>query len=155
MTPEESEIIQKSIEYRGTILAGCTALEKEIENILCEYFSSDSAKQIDLLLMVLDRMTFDSKIAVLDLILRKIFPETFDKKYKKLIAELRSIKDDRNVMAHHVVDIFDGHGTLKQGVGFINYRNSPTIETYNSGRYSLIMNRIEKSVDFLRGIKLS
>lgn len=152
---KKHDIIDKSVLYRGEILHSCTILEKDIEEVIGKYFTINEDRAIDFLLMVLDRLTFDSKISILDLILKKTFSETYNKKYEKLFTELRIVKENRNIMAHNIVLVSDDYiKPIKQGIGFVNYRNSVNVEWYDKGVFELLMKRINKCVEVIRDIPI-
>lgn len=148
---EKDEIIIRSYQIRGEILNLCTILEKDIEDFICKYFIDDSDKQIELFIIVLDRMTFDTKISVFEVLMKKIY-DNFDKKYAKLFVELRFVKEHRNIMAHHIVDIFKDHKALKQGVGFISYRNIANVTNYDKGKLKNVIDRTGKCIEVIRGL---
>ncbi len=148
----KGEIITKSYLIRGEILHLCTILEKDIEDFICQYFTSDLDKGAELFVIVLDRMTFDSKIATLETILKNIYSNDFDKKYHKLFIELRYVRGHRNAMAHHLVDIFENHKPLKQGVGFINYRDTATVTHYDKGTLKQVIDRTSKCIEVVRAL---
>jgi hypothetical protein len=146
------EIIGKSYLIRGEILHLCTILEKDIEDFICKYFTNSNDKAQELFVIVLDRMAFDSKISTLEVLLKKIHGDNFDKKYLKLFVELRFVKEHRNAMAHHMVDVFESHKPLKQGVGFINYRNTATVTNYDKGKLKQVIDRTIKCIEVVRAM---
>ncbi len=140
MNLSEDELIALGIKYRGTIIDECAALEKWIESYIAMYFTWNGERAFEMLELVLDRLTFDSKIGVFEAMLKKKHKDQFKKLYDKLMSELRIIKDERNKFAHYNQHLENS----EQIVILSSYRNSHTLHKYTNDDFVRLINRIER-----------
>ena len=144
-------LIELSIKYRGEILHHSIQIEKDVDTYLANYFIHDVEKQIELLELILDRLTFDAKLAILDVMLRKRHPGIYDKKFSKLISELRILKDQRNMFAHYMMFSFYNEGDeIPKEFQLVNFRNSTDFKKFSKGDYILFKQRVLKCQEAIR-----
>jgi K+ transporter len=142
------KLIDLSIHYRGSILDRCITLENEIDGFIAFYFAENVEKYNALLEIVIDRMTFDAKIATLEEILKRESGANYDKKYGKLISELRYIKMVRNNFAHLRVHTgYQMDDKIPKEFSLVNSRNGVEIKTFSKGEYSLFIERTDRCID--------
>lgn len=156
MDTKLNDLVERSMHYRGVILHKCIILEQEIEDIIIKYFVSDFGKHIDMHEIIIDRMTFDGKIAAFEeLLKRNISPEDqFDKVYGKLFSELRYLKDIRNKFAHYNIDMsFSRKQKMPKEFSLISYRNGAKAKVFSKGDFDQFNTRIAKCIEEL--IKLN
>lgn len=93
--------------------------------------------------VILDRLTFDAKIAAVQDILKIKAGGKFEKTYGKLIKELRSVKEDRNRFAHHIVDVYYNRDEpIPKEFSLINFRTKVDSKVFSKGEYELLLKRI-------------
>ncbi|MCO5945343.1 hypothetical protein [Mucilaginibacter flavidus] len=144
-------LIQLSIKYRGEILHDSIQIEKEVDTFLANYFINDVEKQIELLELILDRLTFDAKLAIFDTMLKKLHPGIYEKKFSKLISELRILKDQRNMFAHYMTySFYDELDEIPKEFQLINFRNSTDFKKFSKGDYLLFKQRVVKCREVIR-----
>jgi hypothetical protein len=141
----DHELIALGIEYRGTVLDACVYLEKWIDTYIVYYFTWDGDIAMEMLELVLDRVSFDSKISIFEAILKKKTKDLFKKTHSKLFSELRFVKDERNKFAHYIQKINN-----ETNVVLICFRNSQTHYEYTGANYELLLSRIEKCAQVVK-----
>lgn len=142
----EHQLIALGIEYRGTVLDACVYLEKWMDTYIVYYFTYDGDIAMEMLELLLDRMSFDAKISTFEAILKKkLSKDLFKKTYSKLFSELRYVKDERNKFAHYVQKV-----NSENNVVLICFRNSQTPHVYDKSKYELLLSRIEKCVEIIK-----
>jgi hypothetical protein len=147
------EIHTLSIMFRGTILAECIDLEKTIDDFIAKDITFDEETQLRIFSVILDRLTFESKITAFSFILDEAqdlagFVKTNTKGYphKELIKKLRIVKDERNYFAHQTAWIQVEALRYYPQVAFVNFRDKTKVELYDN-------DRIDKMVDLIRATK--
>jgi hypothetical protein len=114
--------------YRGQIINDTIYLERRIDEALTRHFCVDEEKKKELfeLIIASERMTFSNKIQVFEYLFRK-HHKAFVEKYPLIFADLKNINEERNIVAHYLLD------TSKEGkeafinnnkFGFVKFRNS-------------------------------
>lgn len=153
MTDDEKtklkEIEETAIFYRGTILHECIILEKTIDDFIAKDISLDEEVGVRVFQILLERMTFDSKITAMSAIMddaQRIagFIKTKKGRYPHadLIKNIKTIKDERNYFAHQPAwirpDVLDHYPS----VAFVNFRDTAKIEFYDQTRVSKLIELI-------------
>ena len=110
MEQEEYDFLKTSIYYRGLYIDKFSGFEKSLDFALTNYFTNDANKQIDMMQIIFERMTFESKRTSLKALFDKKcknegFVKTKNKKYphNKLFDEIRRLNDHRNYFAHYIM----------------------------------------------------
>ncbi|MGN6637844.1 MAG: hypothetical protein ACTHJ8_02975 [Mucilaginibacter sp.] len=143
MTEDEEEFhTYYSLLQRGLVISQMSALEKSIENYICHYLSKDETKQVEILELLLDRMTFDGKRTTFEAILKKNNSQPdYKKKYKAMIEDIRKLIVKRNHFAHYIFNDEDAiDGNKHDSVGLIEYRNSTNTIWYSQDDVTKIVN---------------
>lgn len=105
-------------DWRGEIIGLTIVLERYMDAYIASYFCNTLEKRNDLMDFIIctDRISFRSKIDVLERILKKSDKE---KTHKSAINDLIDIMEKRNMFAHHhayhddaSVDLFIKDGTI-------------------------------------------
>ncbi len=131
-----------SIKWRGTVIAYCSVLEKEIETFIADYFVSDSQKNYVFWTVMLDRFHFDGKISVFEeLIKQSCDKPTFKKTYSRLFSELRYVKDERNRFAHYVHFVGDDQ---TDSVTLLSFRDVIKPIDYSKETFKSLISRIDR-----------
>lgn len=139
--------IELSIRMRGEILHHVTKLEKWIESSISSVFAENADMQTWLVVILLDRMTFDGKISAYEQIMKHKFQQDFKKKCQKLFSELRYIKDERNVFAHFMLSPKHSKENEDTGlIGLLNFRNSIETKEYSTEKINQIIQRVERCI---------
>lgn len=139
--------IELSIKLRGEVLHHVTKLEKWIESSISSVFAENTDMQTWIVVLLLDRMTFDGKISAYEQIFKHKFKQDFKKKCQKLFSELRYIKDERNVFAHFMLSpIHSKENEDNDLIGLLNFRNSIETKEYSSEKVKQIIQRIERCI---------
>jgi hypothetical protein len=145
------EINTLSIMFRGSILNACIGLEKTIDDFIAKDISFDEKTQLRIFSILLDRMTFESKITAFTAILDEAqdlagFKKTKTKGYphKELVKNLRIIKDERNYFAHQSAWLQAEAIRYYPQVAFVNFRDKTKIELYNNERATKMIEFIYK-----------
>jgi|GEM_PF-2326734 hypothetical protein len=154
MDEEIKRLVDLSIHYRGVILHDCIALENKICINMAYYFVNSPALYKDIREVLIDRLTFDAKIAILKEIMQRQFPDEFGKKYDKLFSELRVIKEIRNRFAHYpVYTYFKEDAKIPKEFSLINFRDGDGKKVFSKGDFELTRKRIIKCIEILSAVK--
>jgi len=149
---EKEELTATSRSLRGTVIDEWIYLEKAIERFIVNHLSSDKNKRYEIMGILTDRLSFESK--------RQAFKSILDgdddiesdhKKGKKrphaeLIEEIRKVNIDRNNFAHYYLDnSADAVILFKQTgeVSFFEMRDKPIKKTYTKEKFLDLINRIQ------------
>lgn len=143
----EDELQELGIRYRGTVLSYSANLEKYIEGYIAMYFTFKTDIAYEMCELVLDRLTFDSKIATFEAMLKKKYESDFKKRFGKLISEIRIIQSERNKFAHYHQSFDTGD---IRNVVLCNYRNSRNYITLTHESFELLIKRIEKCAEIVQ-----
>ncbi|GAA4100198.1 hypothetical protein [Mucilaginibacter panaciglaebae] len=153
MDEKVKRLIDLSIQYRGNILHHCILLEDTITDYLAMYFVDTLERYKDIREVVLDRLTFDNKIATLDELIKRNYPDSYKNKYPKLFSELRYIKDVRNSVAHWPVYSHYKEGAkIPKEFSLINFRNGVGKKVFSKGEFELFQKRTLKCIDVIKKI---
>ncbi|WP_158798110.1 hypothetical protein [Pedobacter sp. L105] len=164
LTKEEifGQINERSIFYRGSILNFCIALEKAMDLFVASYLTNDRYKQQEIMVLLLDRMTFEGKRTTVKSILYKAeekagFVKTKKNSYKHsaLIEEIREINQIRNYMAHYLLATYkEAYERYPEEIGFIEFRDSPKCFWMNHETFVNMMNKISHAHDQMNSLVL-
>lgn len=144
-------ILKRSVHYRGIILHDFSLLEKVLDDFLVTFFVQDKRRYGDFIVIVLDRTSFDNKIAMLETILQKGGKDDYKKHHEKLCKELRIIKSNRNAFAHYVVDLNSERiNRFPKEIYLVSYRNSEEYMMYSDHTVDLLLNRIQRCGDEIK-----
>ncbi len=131
MTKTE-QLVRQSVNYRGLILQNCIHLERAIDTYIVKYLSDDDVKQLDIFVFLLDRMSFDAKISVLQSILQRDNAD-YKKKYDKLMGKIRQAKDERNIFAHYSLKTdMQAVKSFPTGLTYMAFRNKVDHKPYTN-----------------------
>jgi hypothetical protein len=139
-TKKQRELQELGYTYRGKLLALCINLERCVEFYLAYYFTSDGVLAMEMVELIISRLTFDAKIGCLETMLKKKDAENYKKKFSKLLSELRIIKDERNKFAHQTHNILVGDFIVLEA-----WKKEPFTE-YSKNDFEVLFKRIEKCV---------
>ncbi|WP_199120533.1 hypothetical protein [Pedobacter sp. ASV28] len=138
-------LINRSIEYRGHIIHTSTIIEKDIDIIIVMYFKMRVDRQVEFIELILDRTSYDSKIAILEQILKKHYYKTYDQECSKTIASLREIKDIRNKFAHDTVyTSYNKNEKIPKEFSLVNFRNSMSVKDFTKGEFKVFNEKSER-----------
>jgi hypothetical protein len=138
-------------EYRGRLISTFSVLEKAIEYFIAKHFVASEETALEMMQVILDRMTFEAKRTSLKYILdkrsdRSGFKKTKNNSYpsSKFLEEIRLLNDERNIFAHYVL----GTENYKKDsvIELIKFRDNSTLLTYNSKEFAKIIVRIESAI---------
>lgn len=94
-----------TISCRGHVMQRCVELEMLIDIYIGKYFTNERKKLEELVtLIIAPRMTFDSKIQVLKVLIDDN-ESGFKTKYPNFNKHLKEIIENRNIFAHYPVDL--------------------------------------------------
>ncbi len=130
MTEDHKTLLFKAYLYRGKVVELAIVLEKAIEEYILAYITTDLVAKYKITVYLIDRMTFDGKISVLQNILK---PNLEASEYKKLMAKLRIAKEDRNFFAHQLTSYSQEDISLSEAqITFVNFRNDINRKTFKT-----------------------
>jgi hypothetical protein len=155
----EEEYLKFAHLRRGLFLNAFASLEKTIEVFLVRYFALENKKG-EFINIILDRMTFYSKMQSLDIILQNKavkggFLKTNSNSYpdSRLLKSLRELNDKRNRFAHDLVAIPE-EGDNENMFGLAQFRDKTQVHWYTKEDYNKLIestNLLEKEVEELMG----
>lgn len=136
----ESDKAMYACMLRGLVITQMAGLEKAVDTYISNYFTADTSKQVELFVLLLDRMTFDGKRTAFEAILKKNnTPTDYKKTYKGMIEDLRKLIVKRNQFAHF---IFDEHTEIEEKqhhvIGLMEFRNTVNTIWYSEEDISKI-----------------
>lgn len=161
LTPETTDLVQKSIYWRGEIMNDTVVLERTMEACIAVYITADLDIRSELFELVLDRMTFESTRTSFANVLIKMFGEEMYKtKYKSLIEDVRKVIIQRNYFAHYMINTTpEAIEKFPKEIGFIEFRDSTKTHWYSEQKYkdyvlkiTLCVNQVETIYKTLKKI---
>ncbi|WP_374949454.1 hypothetical protein [Mucilaginibacter sp.] len=153
MTEELAKLINRSILYRGEILHECIILEKDIDLSVVMHFTQSPSHFNDMHELIMDRMTFDQKIGIIqELLNRRSLDSLMVKRKEKLIKELRYVKEVRNKFAHRPMFVgYQEDEKIPKEFKMITYRDGINHIPFTKNDFELCIKRIKKCVEVLEG----
>ena len=158
-----NKILNNPDEYRGYFISQFAELERSIDMFLADYFIPDDSNCAEELIEILiDRITFESKRTALRVIFerqpetdiirnKKVIPKGV---YKKLLEEIRKSSVIRNYFAHYKTIDFDKsdayYPIIKDKnviIGLVQFRDSTTHITYTNAKFYEEIEKIGKCKD--------
>ena len=135
MTKDEYKIIlNKAWIARGSIINETSLLEKHIEQIIANYFCSNSDIGDELINVILsEKMTFDAKRHTLRYVIEKSHTK-FNSENSTWFNDMEQIMKDRNIFAHYPLDTrpesFNEYKNSNR-IGFTRFRNKIEVIYYS------------------------
>lgn len=141
---EEFILIQKGSGVRGKIINETIVLEKFIDNFLSIYFGGTKPKQKELFELVFcnDRFNFSAKYEVFNYLIKSHYP-SFSKENPTFSTDIKKIIEDRNIMAHYLLDTRD-EAVNDIDLGFYRLRNHSERTPYSESRIIEILQLLHK-----------
>ena len=135
--------------YRGVFIGQFAELELVMGSFLSLYFVP-SGDGNDIMSILIDRLTFESKRTAYKAVLDKIavkngFVKTKNNKYaySELLDEIRKLNEIRIQFAHYYLadaDMDKGHV-----IALVEFRNSPSVYEYSQEMFDIIFERLENA----------
>lgn len=150
---EIEDLIKRSTDTRGIVLHKAIALEKLIDRFLLSYFAVDNHKrQWQFVELILDRLNFDGKIAIVEQILKWRFDKLeYKKAPSKLISALREIKDTRNNFAHYMVfTAYTKTEDIPKDFSLVEFRNAVKEKPFTKNDMQVFETRINLCIPKLK-----
>ncbi|MES2827847.1 MAG: hypothetical protein V4687_06825 [Bacteroidota bacterium] len=143
MTNEE--INKYATLYRGTVINKMITLERTVDFYLAHYFSSNAAKEKELMLLIFgnERITFGNKVDILSHLCKSKSVD-LSENYPTLLKDLRFLIEQRNILAHFVIidDAISEHlpdGTIE----LMKLKNEGSRLHFNTEDFDLAVSKIE------------
>ncbi|HWZ02014.1 MAG TPA: hypothetical protein VNX40_00315 [Mucilaginibacter sp.] len=147
MDEEENGELKDPHYYRGLFISKFSMVELFMDAAICFYFTRDEEMAKDLIFMVINRLTFESKRTAFKAILEKIsiadgFKKTKNNKwpYSELLNEIRLLNDHRIYFAHYA--IFGGKSTDENVIELMEYRDQKKRIIYSKAEYYKLIKRL-------------
>lgn len=145
MENREEMYFLRAFYLRGKIISDTIHLERKMDDYVASYFCSDQEKKKDLMQSLLStkRIVFENKRLIFDFIVKKINPGWI-KKYPKFRNDLIHIIEQRNIMAHYLLNTgTDAIDKMENKMDFINFRDNIEIEEFTKERQAILIKKIE------------
>lgn len=127
MEENHSLLLTKASFYRGQVIEQCIHLENAIEQYIISTITDDDVVKLKLTIYLIEKMTFDAKIGVLEAIWKNTGIAN-----KKLIGKIRSAKDNRNYFAHQLTSYSQKDiDVAEEQITFTNFRNNIIRKSFN------------------------
>ncbi|HTD97992.1 MAG TPA: hypothetical protein VK668_01845 [Mucilaginibacter sp.] len=141
------EYADKAHYYRGNLINKFSGFEKAVEYFIGNYFMAGNLKLNEMMNVLLDRMTFESKRTAFKAILdKKELDKGFIKTknnsfhHSEFFNEIRLLNDQRNYFAHYVLVI--SSEAKDKIIGLAEFRDSMNIIWYSLPEYNAIIHRV-------------
>jgi len=142
--------------YRGQLISDLIYIERHIDEALSRHFCSDPKKRLEIMQVVFgtDRLGFSNKVSMFQFICETHYSD-FLKENPKMLSELKSLIEERNIVAHYMLDTSDeaGGAFLNGELRFIKFQNkvTPIIRTQadNDKFHQLIVKNVNVLQSFL------
>ncbi len=143
---DDSELYYMRAYYpRGKIISDTIHLERKMDDYIASYFCDDSEKKKDLMQSLLStkRIIFENKRLIFDFVVNKERPD-WVKKYPKFKNSLIKIIEQRNIMAHYLLNTGDeAIKEMENTMDFINFRDNMEVESFDKKRQANLIKLIE------------
>lgn len=118
----------QSYYYRGQIIGDLIYLERLIDEFISRHLCETGEKQKEIFELILanEKMGFSNKIQVLEFII-KTHKKEFLTSNQNIFADLKKLNDERNIVAHYLLDTSENGRKVFQeskSIGFVKFRNS-------------------------------
>ncbi len=149
-----------SYHYRGQILGDTIYLERLLDSVIASHFCPEIDKQKEFyeLIIANERMSFSNKIQVFEYLFKK-YHKDFVEKHPTIFADIKNINDERNMVAHFLLDSSpEGIERFnKEGVfGFVKFRNGKeTIWRNNTTDYVKFHKLHLKYIEAIQGFLIT
>ncbi|WP_419803524.1 hypothetical protein [Mucilaginibacter sp.] len=135
---------------RGTIINQIIFLERVIDEFLSGYFCDNLIKKRELMELHLgDKLPFEVKRNIFSILLKDHYPD-FLIKHPKLIKDIISVIEHRNIFAHYLLDTGEEALTILDDeipkIGFIRYKKNTETIWYTSEKINEIVAQINRCV---------
>jgi len=141
------DLTHRAYTLRGMIINEAIFLERMIDGYLADYFCKDDTtnKELKLLLLSTDRIVFESKRAIFQQLINTHNKE-FAKKHPTIFSDIQYIIEQRNFVAHHILD------TSTEGIELID-KNSFRLLKYKNSVENILFDpqRVEKVIQLIKG----
>jgi hypothetical protein len=148
MDKELEALMTKAFYMRGKIISDTIYLERCMDEYMARYFSDTKEKQKDLMetLLATKRMVFENKRLIFDFVVQKANPE-FLKEYPNFKKDVIFIVEQRNVVAHHLLDSSSaGVANQANQIEFINFRDGMDKTVYDLDMKANIENKLNNCI---------
>jgi hypothetical protein len=149
-----ANMCNKAAALRGEILNRTIFIERSIDQFIGSYFCEIEDKKDDLLLwIVCERMTFDLKKQLFEYLLKKTVPDFYERN-KNDIAFLSSIMEERNILAHYLLNTTeDGVRRFveKKELTFAKFKNKFDLKPFGEAEYNILKSKIIKIEKMFEG----
>lgn len=134
---DENKLHMNQFAYisRGSIINETALLEMHMNQIIAEYFCNNNDKQIELINVILgtEKISFFNLKETLRYVIKEKYPD-YDKENKGWNGDIEKIMRERNIFAHHALDIRD-ESIIEFGdngkIGLAKYKNEQIILKYD------------------------
>lgn len=134
---------------RGKIINHTIILERVIDEYLTNYFCGEDEEKRKVLMYSLfgtNRITLDSKRQLFEDIIKKDKPD-FVKKHPYLKKDLIYIAEQRNILAHYMLNSSDdGINNHDSHIEFVNFKGERKIIRFEEKTQIDLISKIEKSI---------
>lgn len=119
-------LVKDAYTLRGCVVNESIFCERMVDEFLSNYFCSDIKKKKDImeLLLCTDRITSENKRQVLKKIVENNHKD-FSDKYPSLFSDMLKLYEERNIMAHYMLDTSENGIKAyrdEQKIGFVNFK---------------------------------
>jgi hypothetical protein len=147
MKSKLDQLAEQSMMMRGEILNDIIILEKTIDYFIVKHISESKKQQIEILELLLERISFHEKNNIVFTILKKHHSENLDIKPGNIFEDIGKVIRQRNYFAHYTVNVYNNAiDNFPNEVGFINFRDSTTVEVYDDKKYKKLREDIKKNI---------
>jgi len=141
--------------YRGVFISRFALMETTLDNWLSSNFSDDINKRIQLIELLIDRLTFEAKRTAVKTLLEKRakkngFVKTKNNRWSHstLLDNLRFINEYRIYFAHYAMQ--DKTCTHERLVGLLQMRDNKNVKWISKIQYDELMSKISQCMmDFM------
>jgi hypothetical protein len=114
--------------YRGQLINDLIYLERLIDEAVSRHFCTDLERKKELMELMLsnERIGFYNKVQIFEYIFKTHKPE-FVKANPNIFSDLKKLIDERNIVAHYLLDTSETgkeEYINKGNIGFVKFRNS-------------------------------
>jgi len=132
---------------RGALIHEAVFLERMIDFFLSKHFAKNKKASIELTDWVFtERITFENKVQILNLVIQKYFPE-FKETHPTYHKDIIYIVEQRNIFAHYLalnddkdIELFLNDKTIS----FIKYKNDSTVVYKTKSEYLKLVSLMER-----------
>jgi len=133
--------------YRGKFIDHFNILERSIDEYIAEYIKADKERELDLYTIVINRLTFQSKLDCFIAITKKIAVESGFIKTEKakwpqsdIYKLIQEAKDERNKFAHFYLHIPEE--PVDYIIALMEFRDGGELHFYSKEKYDDLLVKI-------------